>query len=58
MDKCICLTCAKRNNCRFGKELIIALENLTTMVSRDVRAQIEAIVAKDIGCGDYQKEAK
>lgn len=55
-NKCICASCKKRKSCRFGQELLIAMNNLTTMVSKEARAQIQEIVAKDISCGDYQKE--
>ena len=56
MTKCICETCAKASTCRFGKELLEAMNNLGSMLTRDARAQIKEIVAKDIGCGDYQKK--
>ncbi len=52
----ICKTCTKRKQCNFGQELERALHGLGSMVSKEARAQIQAIVAKDIGCGDYQKE--
>lgn len=56
MNKPICLTCAKRKSCRFGKDLENALHELTSMVTRDAKSQIYDIVAKDVGCGDYKEE--
>lgn len=56
MTKCICETCAKSSTCRFGRELVAALNNLGTMVSKEARAQIREIVAKDISCGDYHQK--
>ena len=56
MTKCLCSTCQKQKTCRFSNELMAAVNALTSLVSKEARAQIQEIVAKDITCGSYQKE--
>ena len=51
----ICHSCTKRNTCDFAKDLDRALNGLGSMVSGDTRAQIHALVSKEItSCQDYQ----
>lgn len=50
----ICHSCAKRNTCDFAKDLDRALNGLGSMVSGDTRAQIKALVSKDLAhCDDH-----
>lgn len=55
MNNPICHSCTKRSTCDFAKELDRALNGLGSMVSDDTRAQIHALVSKEItSCQDYQ----
>lgn len=50
----ICHSCTKRKTCDFAKELERALNGLGSMVSKDTRAQIRALVSKELcACDDY-----
>lgn len=54
MNNPICHSCTKRSTCDFAKDLDRALNGLGSMVSWETRAQIKALVGKELSrCDDH-----